>query len=194
MAINYGQDGLGYGDYANALLAGQIFTYHCPAQAMLLTGTTGGFPTLINPLGSGRVFIPINVRISFVSGTTTIGSVLIADTLNVGANIATGAPILTATLVAGVSAVRGGGNSSVMKWSPTTNTFTAAPVVNSAAGLNLGAAAPTGTGTYELDLLGQLAYAPGTAMSIVYSVTTSTSLWQITLMGIEAPLTGGPGY
>lgn len=191
MAINYGADGLGLGDYANALVAGQVFSYHCPAQALILTATTGGVPTLFNPLGSGKLFVPISVRISFVSGTTTIGSVLIADTTAAGANVATGAAILTGTQVTPVSAVRGSGFSSVMRWFPTTNTFTAAPVVNAAAGLNLGAAAPTGTGTYELDLFGSLAYAPGTAMSIVYSVTTSTSLWQITLTGIEAPLPTG---
>lgn len=176
------------GIYADEMLRGTLFAYHVPAQALLLAATTGGHPTLINPIGSGKVFIPVALELGFVSGTTVIGSVLIAETLNVGGGPATGAAIPTATLVTGKSARRGGGGNSTLMWSPTTNTFTAAPAVIAASGLNLGAAAPTGTGTYEAKFDGRLAFDPGTAMSLVYSVTTSTALFQITLFGIEKPV------
>jgi len=171
---------------------GNLFVYHVPSQALLLSATTGGHPTVINPVGSGKDFVPLALRIGFISGTTVIGSVLLAETLNVGGGAATGAAIPTATLIAqnaaggARNAYRGGttAKQSVMQWSPTTNTFTAAPSVIQAA-LNLGAAAPTGTGTYEAKFDGGLIFAPGTAMSVVYSVTTSTALFQISILGLE---------
>jgi hypothetical protein len=163
---------------------GDVFLFNTPGQALLLSATTGECPTIINPLGSGKNFVPLALRLSFLSGTTTIGGVLIAQTLNVGGGPATGAPIISATLVAPVSAYVGGSTASQMKWSPTTNEFTAAPTVISAA-LNLGAAAPTGTGNYETQFDGSLVFAPGTAMSIVYSVATSTALFFVTIVGAE---------
>ncbi len=188
MATNFSTDGLGYGGFANALFAGQVFTYVTPSQAILLSATTGTSPTLFNPAGSGKLFIPVALRLNFVSGTTTIGSVVIADTLNAGANIATGAAILTGTAVAGKPGIRGSGFASVMQWLPTTNTFTAAPAVTYSTGINLGTAAPSVPGPYECLFSGTLAYYPGSAMSICYTVTTSTSLWWTTLVGLEVPL------
>lgn len=167
---------------------GDVFLYYVPSQALLISATTGECPTLINPTGSGKNFVPLSLRISFTSGTTVIGAVLIAETLNVGGGPATGAPIVSATLVGAKSAYRGGGKASAMLWSPTTNEFTAAPTVIAAAGLNLGAAAPTGTGSYETNFDGSLIFGPGTAMSIVYSVTTSTALFHVTLVGAEIPI------
>lgn len=176
------------GKHYEQTLRGNGFIYHAPAAALLLTGTGGGFPTVINPSGSGYIFVPLALRLGFVSGTTVIGSVLLAETLSVGAGAATGAPITAATLVAAKSTYRGSGRNSVMQWSPTTNTFTAAPTVVASAGLNLGAAAPTGTGTYETKLDGLLAYYPGSAMSVVYSVTTSTAVFFVTIFGLEIPI------
>ncbi len=134
--------------------------------------------------------MPTRFVMSFVSGTTTIGSVLIAETLNIGGSVATGAPILTATLVAGQNCYRGGPvGQSVMNWSPTTNTFTAAPTVRSGTSINFGTADPTNSGfdhTHTFD--GSFAVYPGNAMSMVYSVTTSTALYIMTLYGLELPL------
>ncbi len=76
-----------------------------------------------------------------------------------------------------------------MQWSPTTNTFTAAPTVISPTSINLGAADPTNSGNPHVDKFdGALGFMPGTSMSIVYSVTTSTALFQVTIVGLELPL------
>lgn len=176
------------GKHFEHTLRGRMFLYTINSQALLLAATTGGHPTIINPVGSSVLFVPLALRIGFISGTTVIGSVLIAETLSVGGGAATAAPILTATLVTPKNALRGGGRVNKTQWSPTTNTFTAAPTVIMPSGINLGAAAPTGTGTYESRLDGALAFMPGTAMSVVYSVTTSTALFQITVVGLELPL------
>lgn len=169
---------------------GKMVLFHIASQALLLSATTGGHPTVINPTGSGVLFVPTSLKICFTSGTTVIGSVLLAETLNVTGVPATGGPIPTATLVTAKNAYRGSSYSSSLLWSPTTNTFTAAPTVIAATGLNLGAAAPTGTGTYETKFDGSLIFGPGTACSVTYSVTTSTALFHVTLQGLELPIPG----
>lgn len=176
------------GKHFEQTLRGNMCIYHIASQALVLSATTGGHPTVINPMGSGVLFVPVALRICFTSGTTVIGSVLLGETLNVAGIIGgTGSTILTATLVDSKNALRGRGKGKCL-WSPTTNTFTAAPTIVAATGLNLGAAAPTGTGTYETKFDGTLAFEPGTAVSITYSVTTSTALFHITLWGLELPL------
>lgn len=176
------------GKHFEQTLRGRVVKFHIASQALLLSATTGGHPTVINPFGTGVLFVPLSLRIGFTSGTTVIGSVLLAETLNVAGVPATAGPIPTATLVTPRNAFRGSEYGSKLLWSPTTNTFTAAPTVIEASGLNLGAAAPTGTGTYEAKYDGTLIFAPGTAMSVVYSVTTSTALFHLTITGLEIPL------
>jgi hypothetical protein len=176
------------GQYYERNRRGRAFLYSTPAQALLLTNTTGLVPTIHNPSGSGVNFVPLAIRASFVSGTTVIGAALIAQTLNAGSQVGTASAILTGTHVAPVSAYVGGNAASAVRFYPTTCTFTAAPTVIAASGLNFGAASPTGTGSYEAKLDGSLIFAPGTAMSLTYSVTTSTALWFWTIYGLEIPI------
>ncbi len=134
--------------------------------------------------------MPISIRASFVSGTTTIGGVLIARTLNAAA-AATGAAVVTATLVDPLNAYAGGQTAKRGQtlWSPTTNSFTAAPTVIAATSMSFGTAEPTASGGCRVDdLAGGLVFGPGTAMSLVYSVTTSTALFFWTIIGIEIPV------
>ncbi len=176
------------GPHFEQALRGNLFMYQTVGQAILLSATTGAHATVWNPTGSGKLFVPVALRVSFLSGTTTIGSVLIAETLNAGSQIGTASPIPTATFAAVIGARRGVAATSAMLWSPAVNTFTAAPTVIAATGINMGAAAPTaGTGLYETKFDGALAFEPGTAMSVVYSVATSTALWFTTIWGLEIP-------
>lgn len=177
------------GKHFEETLNGNAFIYHIASQALLLSATTGGHPTVINPTGSGVIFVPTCLRISFISGTTVIGAVILAETL--AAVVGTGATIVTATIVAAKPALRGSGGAPRCLWSPTTNSFTAAPTSVCATGINLGAAAPTGTGTYEAKFDGSIAFYPGTACSVCYTVTTSTALFQVSLFGLEVPLPPG---
>lgn len=178
------------GKHFEQCLRGRVFNYTITGQALLVAATTGGHPTLINPKGSGYVFVPLSLTVSFVSGTTVIGSVVIGTTTNVsGVSTGAGSPILTATLATPVNAYRGGGYATSMLWSPTTNTFTAAPTIDEATCINLGAADPTNSGgPHKHYFDGMTIYPPGSAMSVCYSVTTSTALYTVTLKGIEIPL------
>ena len=171
--------------YLQALRDDRIFVYTILSQALILTATTGGHPTIINPIGSGRLFIPIALRVAWISTAYTAGALAWALTRNSGTGAATAAPILTATTVAQISARMGvnTGNTSKMLWSPTTNTFTAAPVVVAAAGIGhvLTAVDTLDYATYD----GEFGIEPGNALSLVYTVTTMTSLVSTTIWGYE---------
>ena len=175
------------GQHYEQVMRGNVYIYHIASQALVIAG--GGVPTVINQQGSGVNFVPLSLAVCFTSGTTTIGSVLIASTLKVSA-VATGAgsPVLTATQVAPANALIGSGNVPKTLWSPTTNTFTAAPTVIAASGINLAPADPVGGFVGKVNFDGSLVFAPGSAMSIVYSVTTSTALFHVTIIGMEVPV------
>ncbi len=180
------------GQYAEATRRGQMFMYGvAAAAALLLPATTGNHPTVWNPAGSNTIFVPVALRMSFVSGTTTISSVILNITKNAGSTIAATAPIVTFTNVAPQNALVGSGAVSKMYFAPAVCTFVAAPAFLCATGINLGAAAPTTPGPYEMLFDGSLQIMPGNALSICASVTTTTSLWWTTLWGIEMPMAAG---
>lgn len=150
--------------------------------ALIVPATTGGHPTLWNPSGSGVYVHVRRLELSWVSGNNAPGAVEWAYVANAGATHGTGAPIATATLVAAVG-VLGEGSDAKAKWSPTTNTFTAAPVFTRPAGISLF----TGIGTtavapfalradYEQDefVLGESA-----AVCLCFQTTTTTALFQV---------------
>ncbi len=169
---------------------GRMFAYGISSQALLINSNATGFPTIWNPAGSGMIFIPTKVCISFISSGTTIGALNWHITLNAGATIGAAAPILTFTKVAATNCSVGGpsNRASAMLFAPTTVTFTTAPAYLDAVGINLGTNAPTGTGTYEAKQDGSIVIWPGQALSMCYTVTTSTSLWAQTIYGLELPM------
>lgn len=170
----------------------QIFTT-TTAAALLLSATTGNCPTIWNPSTSNKIFIPTKVVLGFLSGTTTIGSVLWATTVTQGgtAVIATTGPVITFTNAAAVNGGIGGPSPkpSGMLWAPAVCTFVAAPVVLAPTGINLGAAAPTNGGnSFIAEQNGDIILWPGNALSLVYSVTTSTALYFATIYGVTKSL------
>lgn len=178
---------MGVGQYYEQAARGNVYIYHIASQALVISGS--GVPTVINLVGSGVNFVPLSLRICFTSGTTVIGSVLIGALTGVfGIATGAGSPILTATKVAPVNALIGGGGVPKTIWSPTTNTFTTAPTVIASTGINLAPADPVSGFVAETRFDGSLVFAPGSAMSIVYSVTTSTALFHVTLIGMEVPI------
>lgn len=176
----------------------QIFSTTTVATAIALTlaATTGNHPTLWNPSTSGRIFIPKKLILGFVSGTTVIGSVLLAKTLTQAgtAVIASTGPVITFTDVTSTASYNGGigaanAKATQMKWAPLVNTFVAAPSVFMSTEINFGAVAPTNGGNNFCHRFnGEAILWPGQALSVVYSVTTSTSLWYVTLIGVEKQL------
>ena len=150
--------------------------------AIIVPATTGGHPTLWNPTDSGMYAHVRRLELSYVSGNNAPTAIEWAAVTNTGAAVATGAPIATATLVAPV-AKHGEGVNNRVKWSPTTNTFTAAPVFVRPTGLSLftgvasTAVAPfVLIAQYEQD---DFVLAPGSAISLCTQAATTTALFQV---------------
>ncbi len=196
-----------YGSNVNSLTPGESFedtlngqtqTFFTPsAAALLISATTGNCPTLWNPSNSGKIFIPKKLICTYLSGTTTIGSVLLAKTLTQAgtAVIATNGPIITFTSAVANAQTNGGlgatnAKATQMLWAPAVSTFVAAPTVFMGTEINMGAVAPTngGLGVSAHRFNGECIVWPGQALSIVYSVTTSTALFFVTLIGVEKQL------
>lgn len=151
--------------------------------ALIVAATTGGHPTLWNPLGSGRELAVKKLRLGYVSGNNAPGSLAWNVVENAGAQPATAAAIPTAVKVPVVSAKAGGPVDSKAYWSPTTNTFTAAPVYYRPTALSLftgiaaTAVAPWVWGEdYEDD---DFLIAEGTAVCLVSQQATTTSLFRV---------------
>lgn len=153
--------------------------------ALIVAATTGGHPTLFNPLNSGRIISIKKLLLGYVSGNNAPGSLAWNVTTGAGSQAATGSAILTATAVAAQSAMAGGVVDQKSIWAPTTNTFTAAPAFYRPCALSLftgvaaTAAPPFAWGeTYDDDLL----IAPGTALSLVTQQATTTALFRVGLV------------
>lgn len=173
-----------HGPYASAARRGRLFlaTSAQAGIALIVAATTGGHPTLWNPLGSRRVLSIRRLDLSWLSGNNAPTGLEWDSTLNAGSQVATGAPILTATKVAVLNANGGDAVDSKAIWSPTTNTFTAAPAFYYPAGISLF----TGIGTTAVapfvlsqEYGGALRIPPGTALSLCSRAATTTALFQV---------------
>src|SRR5262245_20023967 len=69
-----------------------------------------------NPLGSGKNVIPIHLMVGYIATTSATGNIVISYQSGVGAQVASGAAITAATLVAPLNAKVGAGNSSIVKF------------------------------------------------------------------------------
>ncbi|MDO8534608.1 MAG: hypothetical protein Q7S17_07700 [Xanthobacteraceae bacterium] len=177
-----------HGKHYAAAAAGRLYlaTSASGGIALKVPATGGGHPTLWNPLGSGRIISIKSLELSWVSGNNAPGAVEWAITENAGAAAATGAAITAATLVAPVNATAGEGlGTRKGLWSPTTNTFTAAPVFYRPAGISLF----TGVGTtavapfmLRVDYDGGMNIAESTALSLCFQTTTTTAVFQVGIL------------
>lgn len=156
--------------------------------ALIAPATGGGHPTLWNPAGSGRNLSIIRVELSPISATEAPTALEWAATRNTGSAVGTGLAIATATRVTPDSCLIGGAQDAVGVWSPTTNTFTAAPTYVRPLGLSTrtvtSGAVINGT-VYRLEYDGDLCLAPGVALSLCSQAATTTELIQVAVVWEE---------
>lgn len=185
------------GKYAELVARGCVFQYSTTsAAAILLTNTTANGPTIWNPSTSNKVLYLLKLRLSWLSGTTTASSLIwnkcTPQSGAVTATAPTGSQILTFTNVAPVNALKGGSQVSAMGWAPVTSTFTAAPAFDCATGINL-TATTIAQPLLEVDYEGEMAYMPGTALTLNAAVTTTTALFFVTIWAAELPFSAHLG-
>lgn len=181
-----------HGKYYEQASRGNIYVGSSASTgiALLVPATTGGHPTLWNPLGSGVNLSIVRLSLSYVSGNNAPGAIEWAYTASAGAQTATGAPIATATRVAPTSALLGGPVNNKGIWSPTTNTFSSAPTFFRTSGISLftGVAA-TAVAPFAMfvDYDGSFCVAPGNAVSLCFQASTTTALFQVSVIWEEIP-------
>jgi hypothetical protein len=176
------------GKYAELAARGQLFNFSVKtAAALTLAATTGGHPTIWNPPNSGKILQIYRLCLNWLSGTNVVGSVNWRITANTGDAVGTGLPIATWIGQDPDPALYGAPFASKMRFSPATNTFTAAPAQLASSGINLPAASGLNT-MYIADYDGTLSIYPGNAISLCYSVTTSTGTWFTSIYGAEYDL------
>ncbi|MDO8534609.1 MAG: hypothetical protein Q7S17_07705 [Xanthobacteraceae bacterium] len=178
-----------HGRHYAAAMAGRLLYARSASTGIALlepaATPSGNHPTLWNPQGSRRIISILSLELSWVSGDCAPGAVEWAITENAGAQKATGAAIITATLVAPVSAVAGHGLDRKGLWSPTVNTFTAAPVFYRGAGISLfTGVAGTADAPFMLkaDYDGGLNIAENTALSLCFQTTSTTAVFQVGIL------------
>ena len=182
-----------HGKHYESAMRGNMYIGNSAATgiALIVAATTGGHPTLWNPTGSGVNLSILKLELGYVSGNNAPGSLVWAITERAGAQQATAGAILTATKVAAQPAVFGGPSRSKAIWSPTTNTFTAAPAVARSTGLSLftGVAA-TAVAPFPMiaDYDGDFVIAPDTAVSLCSIQATTTSLLLVSVLWEEIPI------
>ena len=157
--------------------------------ALIVAATTGGHPTLWNPQGSGVIAEFKKLSLTYISGNNAPGGLYWHITTNTGATAATAAPIATFTQVAMVNALAGASVSSSLRWSPTTNTFTAAPTFYAPTGISLftGVAA-TAVAPFLLEALfqeGEMGVFAGNALSLCSQAATTTALFNVGIHLVE---------
>jgi hypothetical protein len=180
-----------HGKYLESMIRNRLFTGASAAAgiALIAPAAGGGHPTLWNPSDSGRYLSIVRLDLSYVSGNNAPGALEWAITQPTGPSVGTGQPILTMTRVDPVGLI-GGPRDNKGVWSPTTNTFTAAPTFLRPVGLSLftGVAA-TAVAPFALfkEYDGDLVLAPGAALSLCSQMATTTALFQVALAWEELP-------
>ena len=177
------------GRYAELARRGQLFNFSTPSQAIPISATGGGMPTIWNPAGSGKILYVLKLLYCYTSGTLAQGALNWYLTAAAGSNISATAPIKTFTSVAPVPMMVGSSSASSMWWGPTTNTFQVAPVFYLATGINNLASGPAGTVDY-VDSDACIALMPGNSISLGATVATSALLWT-TIVAAELPIPVG---
>jgi len=195
--VRAGRDGAAvvtglHGKYYEQTSRGKVYTGVSASTgiALIVPATTGGHPTLWNPEGSDINVSIIRLELSWRAGDNAPGALEWAYVLNAGSTHATGAPIATATLVSPVG-ILGGAVTNKAKWSPTTNTFTAAPVFLRPTGLSLFtgvAATAVAPFTMRADYDGDLVIGPGNAVCLCSQAATTTATFQVGVTWEEIPV------
>lgn len=177
--------------YYEQTMRGNHFVYSTAIGGAVLAafGTTSA-PFLWNPLGSGKNLIITKVAAGLdATGTTAAGHIVYGFQSGVGANVGTGAPVVSGTFVAGVNVNIGSGNKSVMNFAPTTVSLTTACTFLCSMGLGQATAATTATSPFvaidEVD--GRIVIPPGSAFSVAASASIE-STYTISVWGLELPV------
>ena len=176
--------------YYEQTMRGNAFVYSAAIGGSVLAafGTTTA-PFLWNPMGSGKNLVITKVAVGLdATGTTAAGHVVYGTQSNLGSQVGTAAPVVSLTQVSGVNLLIGFGNTSVMRFAPTTVSLTAACTFLCTMGLGQATAATTATSPFVAidDVDGRIVIPQGSAFSVAASGSIA-STFTISIYGLEIP-------
>ncbi len=172
-------------------LRGNAFVYSTPAVgAALIAPTTTNAPMIWNPAGSGKNLVLHKIVYGYTGTTWAVGHIEYGVVTNAGSQIGTGAPIVSLTQVSGVNLLLGSGNTSVMRFAPTTLVVVAAPTFLCTAGISsFAATATTALANIKMEDMidGQIIVPPGVAFFVMANAAIAGVVCT-SIYGVEVPI------
>lgn len=176
--------------FAQYVLKNRVYSYSQAAAGVVVNAPGAGADTiwtLINPAGSGRIFLPLKLTVGYVDTTYAAGFLGLYYQNNVGGAYGTGAPIVSFTAATPVSCLVGATADSKMWFAPASENLTGASALLTTFGLNTSAlTAATAGDPYELtfDFGGLFAVNPGSLIQIASNAAVAAKL-VIGVIGVE---------
>lgn len=186
-SLMVGQNGPKYLEWVRR---GLVFTARpTNAAALVIFSTATNAPTLWNPLGSGKLIVPIRLQLHPVAIASAVHTgVLLGFKANCGANAGTGAPFPTFTEKAPTNNCPATGKTSLAKFADNVVTFTTIPAIFQDIGMYQAAAGLPTPPSYDFD--GTVALGPGDAMSVLAQAASVNTYW-MSIIFAELPLVAG---
>lgn len=182
--------------FYNDVYNGNVFVGTTAAAGVVIPATNATAITyaIWNPLGSNRNIVPLYTNIGFVSTTAAPSNLGLSYQTGMGAQVATGAPVTAATLVAPVNTMLSAGNSSVAKFAPATLTLATAATYLMTFGMSqtttTGATTSSPGWTFSYAYQGQIIVPPGVGIFVTSANTSELSVVDISCVWAETPLSG----
>lgn len=183
-----------HGKFYTQAYRGNVFVATTASVGVALApiSSTGAGMGLWNPLGSGKVLVPITFGLGVISVSTPgAGTFGLGYQTGVGGQIGTAAPIVAIPAYTPVNMNLGSGVTSVAKaWQAASCTFTAAPSALMSLGMSAGTAALTVPESQPMQLYpfdGQLVLSPGSAITVAEMGATGFTVFA-SLVWYEAPI------
>ena len=178
-----------HGDYFEQTQSGYHFWATVATAAAIPIQTSTTFVLcLFNPSNSGRLVVPTLLNLGVVATTEVPGNVLINFSINNGAQVATGSPILTGTAITPQNArIGAGANQKALAFSA--GTLTAATTFGFTTGISqyttaMATAVPSPVRSYEFK--GGVILEPGSAIFVMANAATGTT-YQQSIFWYETP-------
>ncbi len=181
--------------YLDATLQNRVFVFSQAAAGVVANAPGAGADTVFaiaNPVGSGRILVPLRLTIGYVDTTWAAGFIGVYYQKKTGAQAATGAKIVSGTEGTALSMLVGAVADSKMLFYPAVENLTSASDLLFTLGLNsaAGTAADTrGLETWKYDFDGTLAVLPDSLIEIAGNAAVAAKI-VIGLIAMEVDAAG----
>jgi hypothetical protein len=182
-----------WGKYGEFCRRGWVYSATVAAAAGVPINTTlTNAPSIWNPVGSGKVVVPLKILLSLGAvGTPILQGFSLSYLSNAGSVAATAAPILTWTNVAPVTMLVGSGKTATTQFSPAVSTYTTNPAKLCDLGFGhlLEGAAASGQlySNFGCEFDGSIQVLQGGTLHFGSTIATSTTYWT-TIIFAEIPV------